>query len=225
MAEYYLNTIFDDNLKKTNKKTYREMMFDAAELEWKNHHDKIHLEKKEKDYASNFLDSNNLKGKKIIGIHMGASPRWPSKVWHKKELIKFILLAKKKGYEIILFGGSNEIKEHSAILEELKNERISMHANNPNNTLLEFASLVNICDVMVCSDSLALHVALALKKPVVGLFFCTSPHEVEDYGLLRKLVSPRLEEFFPEKMDQYDEQLVQSISAEEVLENVKAILG
>ena len=34
-AEYYLNTLFDDNLKKNNKKTYQEMMFEAAELKWK----------------------------------------------------------------------------------------------------------------------------------------------------------------------------------------------
>ena len=70
---------------------------------------------------------------------------------------------------------------------------------------------------MVCSDSLALHVSLALKKPTIGLFFCTSPNEVEDYGVLRKIVSPMLYEFFPEKMDQYSEELVKSISADEVL--------
>ena len=68
---------------------------------------------------------------------------------------------------------------------------------------------------------MALHVALALKKPTVGLFFCTSPNEVEGYGLLIKLVSPLLNDYFPEKSDQYSEELVNSISVEEVLESLK----
>jgi len=33
-AEYYLSTMFDDNLKKENKKTYQEMMFEVAEIDY-----------------------------------------------------------------------------------------------------------------------------------------------------------------------------------------------
>ena len=58
---------------------------------------------------------------------------------------------------------------------------------------------------------------LALKKFTIGLFFCTPPNEVEGYGLLVKLVAPKLYEFFPEKMDQYDESLVKSITPSQVL--------
>src|SRR3989344_6715555 len=32
-AEYYLNTLFDDEVKRSNKKTYQEMMFELAEIE------------------------------------------------------------------------------------------------------------------------------------------------------------------------------------------------
>ena len=79
-----------------------------------------------------------------------------------------------------------------------------------------------MCSVLVCSDSYALHVALALSKKVVGLFFCTSPWEVEGYGLLKKVVSPKLSEFFPERSDKYNEGLVKSISAEEVLKAIES---
>ena len=94
---------------------------------------------------------------------------------------------------------------------------IRIYANNPKNTLKEFASLVSICKKIICSDSLALHISLALKKPVIGLFFCTPPDEIEGYGILKKIVSPMLEQFFPERMDEYSEELTKSISAEEVL--------
>ena len=70
---------------------------------------------------------------------------------------------------------------------------------------------------MITVDSFALHVSLALKKQTIGFFFCITPNEIEDYGLLKKLTSPFLYDFFPEKMDVYDENLTKSISAEEVL--------
>ena len=102
------------------------------------------------------------------------------------------------------------------ILSVLSSKNLSVIENNPDNTIGQFASLVNLCSAMVCSDSFALHLSLALGKRTVGLFFCTSPYEIEDYGLLKKVVSPMLLDFFPEKMNIYDEALTKSISSEEV---------
>jgi ADP-heptose:LPS heptosyltransferase len=220
-AEYYLNTIFDDEIKKTNKKSYQEMMFMASELKYKKQFHPLSLDEKSKKYALEFIELNNLQKDRLIGIHMGASPRWPSKVWAKERLIEFINKAKKENYEILLFGGPNEIKEHKEFSDLLKKQGIKIYLNEPTNTDLEFASLVNCCRVMVCSDSFALHISVALKRPTIGLFFCTSPDEVEDYGVLKKIVSPLIYDFFPEKMDQFNKELVNSISTEEVLRAIK----
>lgn len=220
-SEYYLNTLFDDDLKKSNIKTYQQMMFDAAELLYNKQHHFISLTDDDKKYANNFVAQNNVVGKKLIGIHLGASPRWPSKKWHKDNLKEFIKKASDKNYEILLFGGPDEIQEHDQVFNELIDENIKIHRNNPQNTDLEFISLVNLCNQMICSDSYALHIALSLKKPTIGLFFCTSHQEVEDYDLLKKLVSPLQKDFFPEKMDQYSEELVKSISADEVLKAIE----
>ncbi len=217
-AEYYLNTLFDDEIKKSNRKTYQQMMFETAELPYKKQHHSIELGEKHKKYANEFIKHNNINPENLIGIHLGASSRWPSKKWHLDNLKEFIKKLSEKGKEILLFGGPNEPKEQEDIFNELKNKGLNIHKNNPNNSLLEFASLVNNCKAMVCSDSLALHIALGLKKPTIGLFFCTSPDEVEDYeGLLTKIVSPKQGEFFPNKMDQYNEELIKSVSVEEVL--------
>jgi len=223
-AEYYLNTIFDDNLKKTNKKTYQEMMFQVAELNYKKQHCPIFLNSTDKKYATDFVEKNKISTENLIGIHIGASSRWPSKVWHIEELKKFIRLAKSKGYEIIIFAGNDEKESQKKLIDELIKEGLAVFKNNPENTIKQFASLVNICKVLVCSDSLALHVSLSLKKPTVGLFFCTSANEIEDYGVLKKLVSVKLCDFFPEKMNEYDENLTKSISAETVFNTVENIL-
>ena len=119
-----------------------------------------------------------------------------------------------------MFAGPNEVEAYQKIVEKLKKESITIYQNNPHNSDREFISLVNICNSMICSDSFALHISLALNKPTVGLFFCTSPNEVESYSLLKKIVSPMLKDVFPEKCDLYDEELVKSISAEQVLDSV-----
>jgi ADP-heptose:LPS heptosyltransferase len=216
-GEYYLNTLFDDDTKKENVKTYQEMMFETAEIPFSNEHAEIVLTLQDIQYAKEFIQSNGFEGKKIIGIHMGASPRWPSKIWHPDRVKEFVRKAHERGYAIILFGGPNESDKLSLLKKEIPSASDLIAINNPFNTDREFASLVACCNVIVCSDSFALHVALALKRPTVGLFFCTPPNEVEGYGFLRKIVSPLFEKFFPEKMDEYDESLTKSIMSDEVL--------
>lgn len=214
-GEYYLNTMFDDELKKKNRKTYQEIMFDAAELEYKPEPYTIQISPKMKKYSDNFFKNNKLGNKEIIGIHMGASSRWPSKAWHVDNVKRFLKIAS-KDYDIILFGGPNEIEKQNNLVEECKKEGIKIFRNNPENTKEEFVALVNICEKIVCSDSLALHVSVGLGKKTLGLFFCTSPYEVEGYKLVTKIVSPMFSKFFPERMNEYNEELVKSIKAEEV---------
>jgi ADP-heptose:LPS heptosyltransferase len=223
-AEYYLNTLFDDEVKKTNTKTYQEMMFLAAEITPNKQHVGIELGKEDLVYAEEFIKRNKLKTDKLVGIHMGASPRWPSKIWHEDILEEFIRKAKDNGYQILLFGGPDETERHENLVKKLENKGIKIYRNNPANTDKQFASLINLCKAVVCSDSFALHVSIALKKPTVGLFFCTSPNEVEPYSYLRKIVSPMLYDFFPERMDQYNEELTKSISANEVLSSLEEII-
>lgn len=218
-AEYYLSTIFDDEIKKNNKRTYQEMMFQVAEMEYKKENVGIVLNEKDREYAKKFFGDRNIG--KLIGIHLGASPRWPSKAWHEDNLKEFIRKASEKDYRVMLFGGPDEMERFEKFIAELSSEGIEALKNNPANTNREFAALVERCDVMVCGDSFALHVALGLKKKTVGLFFCTSHHEVEGYGLLKKIASKKLDDFFPERMDEYDEELVKSISADEVLREVE----
>ncbi|MCK5616890.1 glycosyltransferase family 9 protein [Candidatus Pacearchaeota archaeon] len=216
-AEYYLNTLFDDEIKKTNPKTYQEMMFEAAELEYKKQPIKIYLTKRNKEYARNFIEKNKIDTENLIGLNIGSSPRWPSKVWSNEKIKEFIVKANKVGYKILLFGGPNEKEKLPILLNEMKEKNINIYSNDPNNTLMEFAAVINICEKMVCPDSLSMHISLALEKPTIGMFFCTSSNEVEEYNTLTKIVSPMQKDFFPERMDEYNEELINSISTNEVL--------
>jgi len=57
------------------------------------------------------------------------------------------------------------------------------------NGLLEFAALVDRLDVLITSDSLALHMANARTVPVLAFFAPTSAAEIDLYGRGAKVQS------------------------------------
>jgi len=63
-------------------------------------------------------------------------------------------------------------------------------------TILEHLGDIANHKLVICNDSLPMHLGLGLGLHVVSFFTCTSPWEIYDYGLLTKLVSPRLHEYF-----------------------------
>jgi heptosyltransferase II len=63
---------------------------------------------------------------------------------------------------------------------------------------------------------------LGSGTPCVTIFTCTSPWEIYDYGIQKKIVSPLLEEFFYKRG--YDERATMAISIDEVFEAVMAQL-
>ena len=109
--------------------------------------------------------------KPIIGIEKRAGEKWPAKQWVYYD--KLAQKLKKDGYTV-------------NILKQRKN-------------LVNYIKDINKCSVIVCGDTLAMHIALALKKKIVALFTCTSPQEIYDYGRLRKIVSPLLNKHFYKK--------------------------
>ena len=84
-----------------------------------------------------------------------------------------------KNSKLILFGGPEEKERNDKIKESVKTSIIDAGCGN---SLMEFASLVNLCSILVTSDSLAMHIGIALKKKVVAFFYPTSKTEIELYG-------------------------------------------
>jgi len=81
---------------------------------------------------------------------------------------------------------------------------------------------VNNCSMVVSGDTLGMHLALALKKKTVTLFTCTPPWEIEGYGRMRKIVSPRYEEAFMKRG--HNPEVAGAISVDEVYSAVKDYL-
>lgn len=63
-------------------------------------------------------------------------------------------------------------------------------------TLLAFMKEIDSTSCVITTDSLALHLALGLKKKVIALFTCTSPTEIYGYARTIKIASPLLHKYF-----------------------------
>jgi ADP-heptose:LPS heptosyltransferase len=109
-----------------------------------------------------------------------------------------------------------------AYYDELKQqlERLGLTVNilPKRSSLLEHLSDVQNHRCLVGGDSLPMHFALGTATRCVTLFTCTSPWEIYDYGIQKKIISPLLREFFYKRG--YDNRATTAISVDEVLQAV-----
>jgi heptosyltransferase-2 len=175
-----------DEYKKKNTKTYQQILHEIAGLEYKHGEIIINLSEKELEFARMFYEKNKLKKiKRIIGLNTGASDRWQFKQWRLEGFVELIKeLSKDKSNGILLYGSQNEI-ERNNYLKKLFSNVIDTGANN---SLREFFALVNLSDIFITGDTLALHAATALKKKIICFFGPTSSNEIENYGRIIKVV-------------------------------------
>lgn len=85
-------------------------------------------------------------------------------------------------------------------------------------TLLEHLGDIQGHRCLVGGDSLPMHLALGSGVRCVTIFNCTSPWEIFDYGLMRKIISPRLNKYFYQRG--FDSLATTAVSIESVLESV-----
>lgn len=101
---------------------------------------------------------------KRIGIEKRAGERWPTKSWNGFDELAGLL--KGRGYDIFFFEQRNNI--------------------------IDYINDVSSCQYVFTGDTLTMHLALYLKIPNVTVFTCNSPWEIAGYGIMRKVVSPKL---------------------------------
>ncbi len=96
-----------------------------------------------------------------IGFNWIAGSKWPNKMWPKRSWKQ---------------------------LERLLRNKYSISWQRGLNDLYEYMDWLNSCRLIVTSDSLGMHLAIALKKKVIALFGPTSSKEVCFYGRGAKIM-------------------------------------
>lgn len=130
----------------------------------------------------------------LVGLNTGAGGRWVSKqlpVERTAELAGAIARERRGRVTFLVLGGDSESARNREIVAGLARQacKPAFVDAGTDHSLLDFAALVERCQLLVSSDSLALHVAIALDVRCVAFFAPTSAAEIELYGLGEKVWS------------------------------------
>ena len=176
-----------DILKKKNKKSHRQILSEIIGVDWKEYELFLRLTDAQRKIAQEFSNKHHLsKSDLIIGINAGSADRWPKALSIKKTIEIIENIYKKYKAKILLFGGPNEVKRNKDILKSIKFPIIDAGCEND---LVEFPALISVCSLIITTDSLGLHTALALKRKTICLIGPTSPSEIDLYGLGEKIIA------------------------------------
>jgi len=130
------------------------------------HDYELYLSQAETAWAENFLQSEQLSGGRLLGIHVGsggtknlALRRWP--VASYLELIRR-LHQQQPDVTILLFGGPEEEKDNAQLLAAAGGERLRHPATG---SLRQAAALIGRCQAFLSVDTALMHLAAAMKVP------------------------------------------------------------
>jgi len=176
-----------DKMKASNTKTYPEILFSMLELgDHKKYPPLLIINKKCSLFAEEFAKDKIKQGEIVIGINTGAGERWQDKKLSIEKTVELINnLAKNIKATFILFGGPEEVERNKKIMKEVLVPLIDAGCNN---SLREFTALINLCTLLFTSDSLSMHIGIALRKKVIAFFYPTSSAEIELYGEGKKII-------------------------------------
>ena len=221
-SEYHYNICLDNWGGKTkNKKSYQELIFEIAELNYDMEKPFFKLDsEKIKDFESDFLY-----GKDLVILNTGCGPVYPHKKWTFDGYNKLIkLLTKDTDCVVLLCGSKSEIELNEKLYEENKSDSLINLTDIYD--LEEFSYLIKIASVIVTGDTVALHIAISLGTKIVSFFGPTPHQEVNLFGLGIKLVREELDclNCYDQFPCPYDGKCMSLISAKDVHKSIRKVL-
>jgi heptosyltransferase-2 len=198
-AHYYLDLLSGLGLK--NYTTELNLSLDRRELAW----------------TKEWLESQNIEPKKPLviinpGAFYGPAKRWPASKY--SELAS--LLQEKNNAQIVIVGSETEVPLAEHIATDMPEKPFILAGQT---SLSRLAAIISLGSVFISNDSGPMHLANALKIPVIALFgptdpFRTGPYQ-DPYTLFHKGAPcwPCSYRTCP-----YDHRCMMNISAQEVFE-------
>ncbi len=181
-SDYAFRLGVDDELKFfRNRKTYQEIIHEAAELAYARDEYVLALPEGAGEKAARFFRRHRIPaGRRAIGLNTGAGAKFATKQWPLENYARLAsLLTRKLGARVFLLGGP---RERDFNRELARRVRSGIFDTGADNTIPEFAGFLSRMDAVVASDTLGLHLAIALKRNVVALLGPTCPQEIDLYG-------------------------------------------
>jgi len=153
-----------DDLNKTNTRNYMQEIFSICGFEFSG--EEYILEKKVS------LQWPGIdKSKRVIGLNTGCGGRWITRLWSNDNWIDLAVLLKNHGLEVVLLGGPQEHEKNLAIAKKADVKYPGYF------DFSGFIDLVDQCDTIVSQVTMAMHIAIGLKKTLVLINNIFNKHE------------------------------------------------
>jgi lipopolysaccharide heptosyltransferase II len=125
------------------------------------------------DLFTNSKPTKSITGlSNLIGLCPGS--RHYTKMWPKEYYIELAKKLIENGFNIVLFGGSDD----KGICDEISTNVSNCINLCNNNDILQTAADMKMCRTIICNDSGLMHAVCAVKVPVIAIFGST----VKEFG-------------------------------------------
>lgn len=176
-------------LKRANVRTFGDILFDGLGLPGPVPRPEVHVPAPMAEAAHTLLRKLAPDWHRpVVALNTGAGPRWKYKSWGEEQTAQLARrLADEVGATVLVCGGREEAERNSRIVSAAGRGEVVRAPGDLG--LLTFTALLGACQVVVSSDSLALHLAVTQRVPVVTVFGPTSDAEIDLFGAGEKVVT------------------------------------
>lgn len=176
-----------DELKKKNRRGHAEIFKDIFGVHQVEPH--IYSDPSEEAWAGDWLGNDCF----TIAVNPFAGGRWPSKELPEQELHKIIPALLEwnapdvRPTRVLLLGAGADRERNEALARKVGSDRLWVA--DTDTSILRLAAVIGRSDLLISSDSLALHLGIAQRIPFVAFFAPTSAAEIDGFGFGIKVVS------------------------------------
>lgn len=154
--------------KKENRKSMQQILLETIGLQWQ--HQKYDLDN------FSFTKKNSSSAIKTVGVNIGASKKHNAKIYPYENTVELISLLVTYGYNVCILSGPED-KEAYLRIKEYFHDEDAVVFNGTDLKFQEYFKIFEQLDLVVSTDSFALHVALGFSIPTVSLWGPQPIHE------------------------------------------------
>jgi ADP-heptose:LPS heptosyltransferase len=165
-------TGIDNPYSRHNRQSYVEEIFDITGLSFR----KEEYWLRDISAAARQTAAQLLPKHSAIGLNIGAGKRWPSRIWPTESWIELIELLKARGLQPVLLGGPEEVEMSAQIVDATGCLTSGVQS------LETFYAMIERCQCIVSAVTMAMHLAIGARTPLVLLNNIFNRYEFELYG-------------------------------------------
>ena len=149
--------------------------------------DELYLKINDSDneYADEFVNKNVSPQQKIVGINPAAT-YGSAKQWFPERFARLAdLICETYDYKIVIFGGPDDVELGKTISKMMYNQVLDLSGKT---TLGQALAIISKLNLFITNDSGLMHVAAALKIPLIAIFGSTNPITTSPWSSNSKIV-------------------------------------